>query len=270
MSKPATTFVSKRIPLYYQLENLLREQINSGAYVAGDRLPTESELIAQYGVSRITVRQALLALAAEGVIERRQGRGTFVVERKNKRRAFRGQTHLTGSLDEIIEMGLATPVKVLEMNRVEAGAHEAERLGLKPGEPIYRVKRLRLRQGKPYSLIVNCLPVEIGARFTRAELSSGSLLKTIESKLGLRPEHADQQITAALADPYVAGLLDVRVGSALLSIERVVYTAEEQPVEYVHVLYRSDLYSYAVRLTRDKPTTHTRKLAQRNGRTTRK
>jgi GntR family transcriptional regulator len=251
MARPSTAFVSKRIPLYYQLENLLREKINSGAFSPGDRLPTESDLIRQYGVSRITVRQALTALAEEGLIERRQGRGTFVAERKIKRRAFEGQTHLTGSLDEIIAMGLETPVKVLEMNRIEADPHEAELLGLQPGEPVYRIKRMRIRDGKPYSLIVNYLPAEIGARFTKEELSAGSLLQMIEAKFKLRLKDAKQQITAALADPYVAGMLEVRVGSPLLSIERTVYTDEGRPVENVHVLYRTDLYSYQVYLTRD-------------------
>ena len=80
MAKPKTTFVSSRIPLYYQLENVLREKITSGTFTGGERLPTEIELIEQYGVSRITVRQALSALAEEGLIDRKQGRGTFVIE----------------------------------------------------------------------------------------------------------------------------------------------------------------------------------------------
>jgi GntR family transcriptional regulator len=251
MPKTKSPFVSSRVPLYYQLENLLREKILSGVFVAGDRLPTESELIEQYGVSRITVRQALTALAEEGLIERQQGRGTFVTERRTRRRPFEGTIHLTGSLDELISMALDTPIKVLETTRVEADQHEAELLGLRPGEPVYRIKRLRLYEGKPFSLIVNYLPAEIGVRFTNEELSSGSLLKRLESKFGLRLQSARQQITADLADPYVAGLLDVRVGAPLLSIERTVYTEDGRPIEYVHVLYRSDRYNYTVMLTRD-------------------
>jgi GntR family transcriptional regulator len=251
MPKTKSPFVSSRVPLYYQLENLLREKILSGVFVAGARLPTESELIEQYGVSRITVRQALTALAEEGLIERQQGRGTFVTERRTRRRPFEGTIHLTGSLDELISMALDTPIKVLETTRVEADQHEAELLGLRPGEPVYRIKRLRLYEGRPFSLIVNYLPAEIGVRFTNEELSSGSLLKRLESKFGLRLHSARQQITADLADPYVAGLLDVRVGAPLLSIERTVYTEDGRPIEYVHVLYRSDRYNYTVMLTRD-------------------
>lgn len=253
MAKQKISFASPRIPLYYQLENVLREKIISGNFEPGDRIPTELELIEEYGVSRITVRQALQALAEEGLIERKQGRGTVVAARKSRKRKFSGIIHLTGSLDELIKMGMDTPVKVLEMNRVEADQHEAELLELKPGTPIYRLKRLRMNDGKPFGLIVNYLPEEIGAAMTMAELSSGALLHTMETKLGLRLDNAIQQIHAELADPYVAKLLDVRVGTALLSIERTVYTDQKRPVEYVHTLYRSDLYGYSVKLVRDLP-----------------
>ncbi|MCS6874668.1 MAG: GntR family transcriptional regulator [Pyrinomonadaceae bacterium] len=252
MPKLRQSFADSRIPLYYQLENVLREKIISGEFEPGQKIPTELELIDQYGVSRITVRQALQALAEEGLIERKQGRGTIVAIRKTKRRKFSGIIHLTGSLDELIEMGMETPVKVLEMNKIEADSHEAELLQIKPGEPIYRLKRLRMHEGKPFGLIVNYLPEEIGSNLTMAELSSGALLNIIEKKFGYRLESALQEIRAELADAYVAQLLDVRVGTALLSIDRTVYALGSKPVEYVHSLYRSDLYGYSVKLLREK------------------
>ena len=252
MAKTKQTFVSSRIPLYYQLENVLREKITSGAFESGEQMPTESDLIKQYGVSRITVRQALQSLTDEGLIERQQGRGTFISNRKSRKKRFSGTIHLTGSLDELIAMGMETPVKVLEMNRVEADQHEAELLEIKVGTPLYRLKRLRLNDGKPFGLIINYLPDDIGSALTMAELSSGALLHTMETKLGLNLDNAMQEIHAELADPYVAKLLDVRVGTALLSIERTVYTNENRPVEFVHTLYRSDLYGYSVKLVRDK------------------
>lgn len=251
MKKTKNGFASSRIPLYYQVENVLREKIISGAFTAGQKLPTESELIDQFGVSRITVRQALAALAHENLIDRRQGSGTFVAQRRTRKRKFEGVTHLTGSLDELIEMGLDTPVKMLEINCIEADKHEAELLQVKPGTQVYMLKRLRLHEGMPYSLIVNYLPQEIGEKLTEEEFSSGTILQTIENKLGYRLHDARQQIKAELADPYVADLLNVRVGSALLSIERTVYTDKGKPVEYVHTLYRSDIYGFSVYLRRE-------------------
>lgn len=252
MAKLKAAFASSRIPLYYQLENVLREKIESGAFAAGEQLPTEIDLIAAYGVSRITVRQALRSLTEDGLIERQQGRGTFVANRKSRKGRFSGTIHLTGSLDELIAMGMDTPVKVLEMNLVKADPHEAELLQIKVGTNIYRLKRLRLNEGKPFGLIFNYLPEEIGAKLTIEELSSGALLHTMETKLGLNLATAVQEIRAELADPYIAKLLGVRVGTALLSIERTVYTNEQRPVEYVHTLYRSDLYGYSVKLVRDE------------------
>jgi GntR family transcriptional regulator len=251
MGKNQTGFASKGVPLYYQLENVLREKITSGTFIPGEQLPTESELIEQYGVSRITVRQALTTLAEEGLIERQQGRGTFVAQRKTRRRKFDDVTHLTGSLDELIEMGLDTPIKMLEFNRIEANKQEAELLQVKLGTPVYMLKRVRMHEGKPYSLIVNYLPLEIGEQLTEDELNSGTILRTIETKFGFYLHEAKQQIKAELADPYVANLLGVRVGSALLSIERTVYTDEGNPVEFVHGLYRSDIYGFSVHLKRE-------------------
>ncbi|MGE0126824.1 MAG: GntR family transcriptional regulator [Blastocatellales bacterium] len=252
MTRPSSEFVSKRIPLYYQLENLLREKILSGAFAIGAKLPTESELVRQYGVGRITVRQALATLAADGLIERRQGRGTFVTERKNKRRAFEGRIDLSGSLDEIIAAGADAVFKVIEMNRIEADQYEAELLGLEPGEPVYRLKRLSAREEKPYSLTLSYLPAEIGENLSLDELCFGSLLQLIETKFGMKLKSAKQRMTATLADPYLAKLLDAHVGAPLLSIERTVYADEDRPVEFVHALCNTDLYSYVISLTRDE------------------
>ena len=251
MIKPSAQFVSKRVPLYYQLEILLREKISAGHYAQGEQMPTEDDLIGEYGVSRITVRQALSALAAEGLIERRQGRGTFISERQGEVNQFAGTIHLTGSLNELIIMGQKTPVKVLNRNLIKADAQTADLLGIAVGEPVSRVERLRLLDKRPYALLVNYFPAEIGVRLSLEDLSEGSVLEQLESKCGIRLQKGEQQITAALADPYVAGKLEVPVGSALLSIENTVYDTEEKPVEYVRVLYRSDLYRYRVLLTRD-------------------
>lgn len=254
MTKPSSEFVSKRIPLYYQLENLLRERIMSGVFGAGSRLPTENELIRQYGVSRITVRQALSALAEEGLIERRQGKGTFATERKPKRREIEGQVDLTASLDELIAAGGESAFNVIEMNRVEADLHEADLLAVEPGDVVYRIKRINLRVAKPLGVTINYLPAEIGERLSAEEIRFGSILRLIETKFGVKLKSAKQQISAALADPSIARVLDVRVGSPLLSIERTVFSNDDRPLEYAQSLYGADLYSYVINLTRTVDT----------------
>ncbi len=263
MTKPSSEFVTKKIPLYYQLENILREKIMSGVFAAGSRLPTEAELIRLYGVGRITVRQALAALAKDGLIERKRRRGTFVTERKAGRRAFEERIDLTGSLDEIIGAEAGATFKVIEMRRIDADPQEAELFGLGAGEPLYRVKRLGLRGDKPRNLTLNYLPAEIGEKLTLEELSAGSLLQTLETRLGLKLKSATQRINAALADPYLAKLLDVRVGSPMLSIERLIYAGAAAPIEFSQTLFAADLDGYAIRLTRGKAVPQATKSRKR-------
>jgi GntR family transcriptional regulator len=263
MTKPSSEFVTKKIPLYYQLENILREKIMSGVFAAGARLPTEAELIRLYGVGRITVRQALAALAKDGLIERRRRRGTFVTERKAGRRPFEERIDLTGSLDETIAAEAGATFKVIEMNRVEADPQEAELFGLGAGESLYRVKRLGLRGDKPRNLTIDYLPAEIGEKLTIEELSAGSLLQTLETRFGLKLKSVTQRINAALADPYLAKLLDVRVGSPMLSIERAVYAGGAAPVEFSQTLFAADLEGYAIRLTRGRATPQATKSRKR-------
>ncbi len=252
MTKPSSEFVTKKIPLYYQLENILREKIMSGVFAAGARLPTEAELIRLYGVGRITVRQALAALTKDGLIERKRRRGTFVTERKTKRPSFEERIDLTGSLDEVIAAEAGATFKVIEMRRIDADPQEAEFLGLGAGEPIYRVKRIGLRADKPRNLTLDFLPAEIGEKLTLEELSAGSLLQTLETRFGLKLKSATQRINAALADPYLAKLLDVRVGSPMLSIERAIYAGGAAPIVFSQTLLAADLDGYAISLTRGK------------------
>jgi GntR family transcriptional regulator len=263
MTKPSSEFVTRKIPLYYQLENILREKIMSGMFASGARLPTEAELIRLYGVGRVTVRQALAALTKDGLIERKRRRGTFVTERKTRRRTFDERIDLTGSLDEIIASEAGVTFQVIEMNRIEADPQEAELFGLGAGEPLYRVKRLGLRDGKPRNLTINYLSVEIGEKLAPEELSAGSLLQTLETRFGLKLKSATQRITAALADPYLAKLLDLRVGSPMLSIERAAYAGAAAPVEFSQTLFAAELDGYAIRLTRGKAAPQATKSRKR-------
>jgi GntR family transcriptional regulator len=240
-------FVSDEIPLYYQLASLLREKIASGTFGVGDKIPTEAEMVEAYGVSRITVRQALSSLEEEGLIRREAGRGTFVTEHK----PFVGTLQLDGSLDDLISMGLATRVQLLDLRTVAANAQEAERLGLAAGEEVVRCTRVRYFHDDPYSYIVNDLPAAIGQRIPEKYLESGSILRFLEKNLGIRLRDAHQSVRATLADANLAQHLETRIGAPLLSVDRVVFDHNGRPVERVRTYYRSDIYSFGLHLTRD-------------------
>jgi GntR family transcriptional regulator len=240
-------FVTDAVPLYYQLGSLLREKIVSGLYASGERIPTEAELSKEYGVSRITVRQALAAMEEEGLIRREAGRGTFVSEG----RPFTGTLKVEGSLDDLISMGLSTSVQLLDLRTVEAGAQQAHALAVPLRSPLTRCTRLRFYHEEPFSYIVNLLPHDIGSRIRKADWRKGTILKTLET-LGIELSDADQTVRASLADSSLARLLRTRIGAPLLSVDRLVRAADGRPVESVHTYYRSDVYSFNVHLVRTR------------------
>ncbi len=243
----APGFVDRSVPLYYQLANLLSQKILTAELRTGDRLPTEVELVQQYGISRITVRQALRQLEEDGLIRREVGRGTFVTEY----RPFTGALKVEGSLDDIISLS-QNPVKVIDVKTVKAEPDDAETLGIPLRAPIVRATRIRLFNDEPYSHIVNDLPAEIGRRLTKNDWKGG-VLKIIEDKLKIPLRDAEQTVRASLADSQLARLLNTKVGAALLAVERVVRTDHAQVVERVRIHYRSDMYALKVHLSREHP-----------------
>lgn len=248
-------FVSDEVPLYYQLGTVLRDMILSGHFAPGEQLATEAELVEEYNVSRITVRQALKLLENEQLIRREVGRGTFVADAIQPTPALR----MDGTLDDLISLGMATSVKLLELRRIEATQKDADALQIEPGETLVRCMRVRYYHREPYSLIVNLLPLEVGEGLTKSYLRKGSILQYIEQDQGIHLRDADQSVQAVLADATLAKLLDTRIGAPMLFVHRVVFSEEGQPVEHVRTYYRGDFYALSVHLTRDseRPQTST-------------
>ena len=251
-SKPekaeAPRFASSEVPLYYQLGTILREQILSGAYAQGDQLPTEAELVADYGVSRITVRQALKSLTEERLIRREAGRGTFVTGHPS----VPDTLQMDSSIDDLMSMGRTTSVELLDLRQVVATEQDAAAFELSAGSPVMQCTRLRRHHDEPFSYIVNRLPKEIADLFDREDWEQGMILQSIEDRLGVRLRVADQSVRATLADASLARLLKTRIGAPLLSVDRVVRAETGRAVERVHTYYRSDIYSLTVHLTRDR------------------
>jgi GntR family transcriptional regulator len=239
---------NKAIPLYYQLETILRRRIMSGDFPLDAPLPSEEALGQEYDVSRITVRQALASLERDGLILRRRGKGTFVVEK-----AFAVETpKLTGSMEDLILMGIQTSTKILNTSIVDPPETIRTRLELKASEQAYRIEKVRSVEKDPFSYVINYLPSGIGERISMETLRVKPLLMVLEDDVGIRTSGADQTIEATVADALVAPLLDIRVGDPLLKVERTVYDTKGKPVEYVSVLYRADKYFFNVKLKRTR------------------
>ncbi len=240
-------FASDRVPLYYQLATLLRQKITSRELGPGDQLPPESELVRTYGVSRMTVRQAVTELADEGLVQRQPGRGTFVTDDLP---APDDDIALDDSIADLISMGEATSVELLDLVELPASAEEARDLGLATGDPVIRCQRLRSFRGEPYCYIVNLVPPELGRRIGETAWRRGSVLKYIEDELGVPLRLAKQRIGATLADAGMARWLDVRIGDPLLLVDYHIRTDDDRPVEMARLFYRSDRFAFTLHLTR--------------------
>lgn len=230
------------LPLYHKVYLLVKQRLEAGGFASDSAMPGENALAAEYGVSRLTIRRSLDALASDGLIERRQGRGTFAVAPAT----FGAPQHGAGIdalMAHLARMGMHTQVRLLELDTAPATPLVAARLELPPGALVQRAVRVRSHEGQPFSYLTTFVPDDIGRRIRRQDLGAKPLL-AIFRDLGVHVARAEQSISAVLAEPGIAELLDVPVGSALLSLHRLVRDASGRPVEWLHARYRPDRYEY--------------------------
>jgi len=229
-----------------QVYLVLRDRILSGAIALGAKLPTEHELAAVHGVSRVTVRRALGELARERLIERRRSAGTRVIYRPVLAPMV---ADISGMLASLADMGRRTAVKLLSFDYVRAEGGVAQALGVASDQMLQRSVRVRSVDGEPFSYLTTFVPESISLTFTRQDLASRPLLDLLE-RAGVKVERARQRISAALATPDVATALDVRTGTPLIELTRVVYDRSGRGVEHLYALYRPDRYAFETDLVR--------------------
>ena len=193
----------------------------------GQQFPTELALCAEFGVSRETVREALRALEEDGLISRHPGRGSFVL-RPPRRRSER---RLTGLVEDFSDMRLDTDAKVLDAGPMTATAELAEAMGLRRGQALHRISRLRNFERPTLAFHDACLPAELGHRITELDLRHTSIMHELQVTLGLRCVEEYQRIEAVATDTPLTRALEVTLGVPLLQITRqVAARAERQPV----------------------------------------
>ncbi len=221
-------------PLYRQIKALILQGLEAGDWRPGEAIPSESELALRFGVSQGTVRKAIDAMAAENLVVRRQGKGTFVATHDDPRAFFRflRLVPLSGKLDQAKSIPL-------ECWRAKAGPEAARTLALKLGDPIVIVRRLLQFGAKPVVVDEIYLPGETFAGLALEVLreSQGSLYSLFENQFGVRMIRAEERLRAVAADRASAELLRVAVGSPLLSVERVSFTYGDRPMEWRRGLY---------------------------------
>jgi GntR family transcriptional regulator len=229
---------SSKLPLYHQLYKILRDNILRGEWQPGDMIPPEPELIERYEVSRTTVRQVLDMLVNEDLIYRQQGRGTFVAHPTVEQALVR----IVSFTADMCQRGFQPSSDVLSSSLIPAPKDIAERLVVAPGEELARLERLRLADGEPMSIEESYLVHRYCPGVLEGDYASRPLQEALARDHGIRLVYAKQIIRAISASRDLARVLSIPSRSALLYVERVTYSQQNVPVEFLRIYYRGDRY----------------------------
>jgi GntR family transcriptional regulator len=230
-------------PLYAQVREALREEISG--MEPGEAIATEAALEERFGVSRITIRKALDDLAAEGLLLRQQGRGTFVQSPKLTHELNR----ITSWTEQLKFLGHQPYTSRVEREATEPPRRIAHMLRLEEGERVVRLRRLRLADDEPVSLMVNYLPQSLVPGLELEGIQYESLYEHLEERYGLVPATSIDTVEAREANEQEAELLGIQPWSPVIYVTRVSYLDDGAPLEVALVTSRGDRYQYKVALS---------------------
>jgi len=236
------------IPKYYQLANILRQQIEHGDFEPHDAIPSERKLEQRYNLSRPTIRQAIDLLSRQGYLYRVHGKGTFVSPPKLQK----GMLELTSFSEDMRNRGLKPGQRILEFGYVKPNSKIRKQLEISDdAKKVLRIKRLRYGDEEPMGLQDSFLALDSMHTITQEEIEDkGSIYMILQEKFGIYPTEADETLEVTLATHEEAELLKIKEGSPLLLNERTLWSQDRKAIEFVRILYRGDRYKYFVRLTR--------------------
>jgi GntR family transcriptional regulator len=231
-------------PLYQQIKGLILQSLQAGEWKPGEAIPSEMDLAARYRVSQGTVRKAIDELAAENLVMRRQGKGTFVSTHAEQHVQYRFLKLVPDSGDH----GSEGPAHrtILDCKRVRASADIARALALRTGDALVQVRRVLAFGGTPTILEDLWLPGAAFKGLTAEQMAGyeGPTYAMFEVEFGVRMVRAQEKIRAVAAEGQTAALLKVEQGTPLLSVERIAYTYNDAPMELRRGLYRTDTHHY--------------------------
>ncbi len=236
------------IPLYYQLLEILIDQIETGILLPGDPVPSENELCRKYNVSKSTVLQAIQALVNKRLVYRMRGRGTFVTDPKISQNI----TTLLSYSSEIVGQNGSTINRSVTSKLMPALPAVARHLGISESSPIYHIQILREAGKIPISLQTSFLPADLVPGLIDLPFDDGSLLKTIQNRYKLKITSVNETFQAVKSDSYEAKLLEIHVGDPLVLLERFSMVKGGRIIELARTLLRGDRCKFNIQVKEDE------------------
>jgi GntR family transcriptional regulator len=223
-------------PLYVQLEEIIREKIDSKEWTPLNSIPSENELSRIYGLSRMTVRSVITQLVNEGLLYRVPGKGTFVSEPKITTQSL----SYIGIREQLEKMGYEISTKVISMEKSEASRQIADILSLKYKEEVYVLQRVRFLKGEPLSLHISYIPVGLCSDLETKNLEDEQLCVILKNDYGLARGRVEETLESYPAAASEARLLNVKPGYPLLLLQDIIFSRNGSPFEYSKVMFRGD------------------------------
>jgi len=232
----------RSIPYYYQIMKILRRRIEQGELTPGEKLPTEMDLAKSFGVSRVTLRQALSILEADGLLDRERGHGTFISKTLPKHQNIK----LTGIIGQDVpgdgERRLLSIEEVTPSPDIEVFFSPLKK------NRITQIRRLRMEEDSPYFYTMNFLPTYLAEKVTPDDIRKCTMFDIIKHRLRLTIGKINQTFEARSADNEVAEQLNIRLLDPVLYVETFVYSADGQPIEFSQIYYRGNQHKYSIEL----------------------
>lgn len=236
--------------LYVLAKDEILGYIHENDLTAGDLLPPESHFVSRLGISRGTLREAMRVLEEEGVVRRKQGIGTLICDATNP---IRSTLDINESVSEmILGKGMKPGSKDTEINEIQAGKDLADRLNLKPGEPVVSLTRVRTANGIPVAYTIDFLPLGIASEDFPRTFKGGSLYTYMEEKIGIELTNSMLQIQPVKATKTIARALDIKPGSLLMLLKQTDTNTNNEPVLYSEEYFVADRFAFIVYRRRKK------------------
>lgn len=231
--------MTAHLPVYLQIHDKIKEDIEKGIWQIGDRLPSERELAIQFHVSRMTLRQAIQTLADEGILERKIGSGTYVARQKVQET----MTGITSFTEMMLSQNRVPSSRTISYFVTKPSSSEMEKLQLTAQDSILRMERIRFADQVPICFEVASIPYALVAQFSKDEVTE-SLYHTLEVKGQNKIGHAKQTISAMLASEQISEYLAIKRGEAVLRLRQISYFENGQPFEYVRTQYVGSRFEF--------------------------